>query len=163
MLKLKSLLAAAILFLSLGYVGPVNANSFVENPKFLTYGESVLGLNSEELKEALGEPREITEDGCMVPYKAEANAPITPLTGTGWMYEHESRTTYASLYVCVVKGYAVAEQRELGRQNGTRLQHTTHQAIDSAIIERALKGELDEGSKEDRTALPKHNGPKHEI
>lgn len=159
--KVRALLATATTILMLGCASPGIAQDFMENPKFLRRAEPVLGLNVQELRKVLGTPREVTPGACAVPYEISPGE-LVPVVGNAWLYQNETATTRATMVIWVVNNHAVAENRTVGAIEGTRIFTQDQMLLDTDLIERAFKGELDESSHEDRT-IPRYNGPEYEI
>jgi len=161
--KVRALLATAMTVLMLGCATPGFAQDFMENPKFLRRAEPVLGLNVQELRTELGTPREIRPGACAVPYQVSDNTPPIPIPGHAWFYSNETATTRATMVVCVVDNHAVGEQRSLGMIEGSRIYTSDQMILDTDLIEKAFKGELDESSHEERTIPRTYDGPEYEI
>ena len=161
--KIRALLATATTVLMLGCATPGFAQTFMENPKFLRHAEPVLGLNETELRAALGNPREIRAGACAVPMQLDENLPPIPVPGTAWLYEYETATSRFTLVLCVVNKHAVGEQRGLGTIEGSRIYTQDSMTLDTDLIEKAFRGELDKSSHEDRTIPRTYDGPEYEI
>jgi len=159
--KLRALLATATMGLMLGCATPGWAQDYMENPKFLRRDAPVLGLNVDELKEALGNPREIRHAGCAVPYEVRPGMPPVPVPGNAWIYETQTDVVRASMVLCVVNNHAVAQTQTIGVVEGSRITVNEQMILDTDLIEKAFKGELDEDSHDDRI-LPR-SGPEYEI
>jgi len=162
MKKVYSLLATALLLFTLGCASPVQAQTHMDNPKFLRHDETVLGLNETELVEALGKPRIIHEAGCSVPYLPNNRKTAIPVFGNAWIYKHELNELKATMSLCVVNKHAVGEHRTLALSQGDRKYYTTESVIDADLIEQAFRGQLDERTHEERIAPP-YDGPEYEI
>ncbi len=157
--KLIALLATAIVSLMLGCASPSSAQDFMENPKFLRRAEPVLGLNVQELREALGRPEEIGE--CHVPLKAEGFGDPIPIPGRAWIYRNRTATTSSTMAACVINNHVVGEQRSFRAMEGSRAFKQRQSLIDIDLIKKAFKGELDKSSHEERI-LPR-TVPEYEI
>ena len=145
-----------------GCASPGMAQVSTNDTKFLSRAEPVLGLTADELRDALGSPDRVAPEDCVVPYIPGPNEKPVPIVGTTWLYIFEGPTMQAVMAICVVNGYAVAERRNMGGVDGTRLFNSSQELIDRALIEKAFKGELDGVSHEDRTG-PQYSGPEYEI
>ena len=157
------LLATALMLLMMtGCAGPVLAQTHMDNPKFIRHAQTVLGLNETELVEALGKPRTINEAGCAVPFVTGPKKIPTPVMGNAWIYEYQTDKVKASMALCVVNKHAVAEERSLGVREGNRTYFTTEAVVDTDLIGKAYRGELDESNHEERTSPP-YDGPEYEI
>jgi len=157
------LLATALMLLTmLGCAGPVLAQTHMDNPKFLRHDQTVLGLNEAELTEALGKPKEINEAGCAVPFVIGPQKAPIPVMGNSWIYEYQTNEVRATMALCVVNKHAVAEERSLGVRKGNRTYFTTEAVVDTDLIGKAYRGELDESNHEERTSPP-YDGPEYEI
>ncbi len=159
--KLQALLATAMTSLMLGCATPGFAQDFMENPKFLRRAEPVLGLNVQELRTVLGTPREIEPGGCAVPFQPKESRPPIPIAGHAWVYSNETGTTRSMMVLCVVDNHAVGELRTMGMIKGSRIYTSEYLILDTDLIEKAFKGELDGRSHEERT-IPR-DGPQFEI
>jgi hypothetical protein len=162
---LQTLLATVLVLMMLGCATPVSAQieTNMENPKFLRYGEAILGLNETEVTEALGRPYQVLADDCIVPYQPPGAKDVIPVTGNSWVYTFQGQSVRASLILCMVRGHAVAERRNMGAVEGSKVYTNTSEVIDFDLIERAYTGELDESNKLERINPSIFRGPKYEI
>lgn len=161
--KLRALLATAMTSLMLGCASPGFAQDFMENPKFLRRMEPVLGLNVQELRTVLGTPREIQLGECIIPFQPNESKPPIPIIGHAWVYSNKTNTTSSMMVFCVVDNHAVAELRTLQMTEGSRIYTSEQLILDTDLLEKAFKGELDESSYEERTIPRIYNGPEYEI
>lgn len=166
MIKIHTLLATAVMLLLVEVTGcacAVLAQTSTEDLKFIQRSESVLGLNREELIEALGQPKEIFIQSCHVPLQLIPEQTWVPLTGAEWIYEYQDETVGIDMAVCVINNHAVAEQRVTGILEGARISTSKQTSFDADLIRKAFKAELDEESYEERTTPQIYTGHKYEI
>jgi len=167
--KICSLLATVTLLLTLGCAGLVRAQPLplLENPKFIHRSEPVLGLNQEELVDALGNPNVVSELDCQVPLYVDLNRPPVPVIGDMWVYEYAaeapSSVSLDRLLICVVNKYAVGEERVVSILVGKVLYHRVETLLDSDLAGKAFRGQLDGNSYEERIIPPTYTGPEYEI
>jgi len=147
----------------LGCATPVVAQTHMDNPKFERRAEPVLGMNQQELRDALGKPKEVIEAGCAVPLVIGPNNKPIPVFGNAWVYRYSTDTRASSLVICVVNKHAIGEERTFGIKEGKRVYHTTQSLVDLDLLEKAFRGELDESSNEERTKPRHYDGPEYEI
>jgi len=163
--KLRILLATVMAVSMMGCASPVSAQADLnmENPKFLRYEDPILGLNEEELLGALGRPGRVIIDDCLVPYQPNPPAKTISIPGNSWVYIFQGQTLGASLILCVVRGHAVAERRQMSGVQDGKVYGSTSEILDLDLVERAFKGELDDSSRKERINPSIFRGPKYDI
>ena len=154
-------MATATTLTMLAWLASGLSSDFMEDPKFTYRSEIVLGLNTEELRDALGSPEEIGSGSCALPL-VQPDESIELVSGNAWNYQHKTENSVTLLMVCVLDNHAVGQHLQVAVNEGSQVKMRSDTIFDMELIEKAFKGELDKRSQKERD-VPEFSGPRFEI
>jgi hypothetical protein len=161
--KFNTLLATALTMFMLGCASSGSAQTYAENPKFLRNPEPVLGLSADEIKAAIGTPAAVKPDACPIPIYLDADEPPITVLGTTWYYTVDIPNFSSTITICLLNDRAIGEYRTVMITKGTRIYFSTETEVDTDLVNKAYRDELDEQSDEESVPLPKYEGPGRET